>query len=70
MGKRVKKSATTAARRLKRLRLESNQSQTEFARRLGISVWTIRNWEQGRTVPDNACARFVHLWLDARKLCG
>lgn len=27
-------------------------SQTAFARALGISVHTLRNWEQGRRVPD------------------
>jgi transcriptional regulator with XRE-family HTH domain len=27
-------------------------SQTEFAKALGISVHTLRNWEQGRRKPD------------------
>ena len=28
------------------------QSQTEFAMMIGVSVATLRNWEQGRRVPD------------------
>lgn len=29
-----------------------NKSQTEFAMMIGVSVATLRNWEQGRRVPD------------------
>ena len=28
------------------------KSQTEFALMIGVSVATLRNWEQGRRVPD------------------
>ncbi len=28
------------------------KSQTEFAMMIGVSVATLRNWEQGRRVPD------------------
>ena len=27
-------------------------SQAAFARMLGVSVWTLRDWEQGRRKPD------------------
>lgn len=29
-------------------------SQAEFAKRFGLSVATIRNWEQGRRVPETS----------------
>lgn len=29
-----------------------DKSQTEFAMMIGVSVATLRNWEQGRRVPD------------------
>jgi putative transcriptional regulator len=32
-------------------------SQTEFATWFGISPGTLRNWEQGRCVPEGAGAR-------------
>ena len=28
------------------------KSQTEFAMMIGVSVATLRNWEQGRRIPD------------------
>ena len=37
---------------IKTLRGELGQSQLEFARMIGVSVATLRNWEQGRRVPD------------------
>lgn len=33
------------------LRRRSSLTQTEFARRLGVPVETIRNWEQGKRMP-------------------
>jgi putative transcriptional regulator len=33
------------------LRRRSSMTQTEFARRLGVPVETIRNWEQGKRMP-------------------
>ena len=38
-------------------------SQTEFAAWFGISAGTLRNWEQGRRVPDRA-ARVLLLTID------
>ena len=33
------------------LRHRASLTQTEFARRLGVPVETIRNWEQGKRMP-------------------
>ncbi len=37
---------------VKRIRTDYQLSQIEFAALLGISVKTLRNWEQGRRVPE------------------
>ncbi|MFN2398354.1 MAG: NadS family protein [Gemmatimonadaceae bacterium] len=37
---------------VKTLRGELGQSQVEFALMIGVSVATLRNWEQGRRTPD------------------
>jgi putative transcriptional regulator len=37
---------------IKAVRAELDQSQEEFALMIGVSVATLRNWEQGRRVPD------------------
>jgi putative transcriptional regulator len=37
---------------VKRIRANYKLSQGEFARMLGISVATLRNWEQGRRTPE------------------
>jgi putative transcriptional regulator len=37
---------------VKRIRANYNLSQGEFAALLGISVATLRNWEQGRRAPE------------------
>jgi putative transcriptional regulator len=34
------------------IRAKTGLSQTSFANRIGVSVATLRNWEQGRRVPD------------------
>ncbi len=34
------------------LRARLDLAQPEFAARYGLSVGTVRDWEQGRTVPD------------------
>lgn len=36
------------------IRAKLNLTQTEFAARFGFPVGTLRDWEQGRTVPDAA----------------
>lgn len=37
---------------VKRIRGSLHQSQVEFAQMIGVSVSTLRNWEQGRRVPE------------------
>jgi putative transcriptional regulator len=37
---------------VKALRARLGLAQPEFAARYGLSVSTLRDWEQGRTVPD------------------
>ena len=37
---------------VKRIRAQLGQSQEEFALMIGVSVGTLRNWEQGRRTPD------------------
>lgn len=37
---------------IKAVRADLGQSQEEFALMIGVSVSTLRNWEQGRRVPD------------------
>ncbi len=34
------------------VRAQTGLSQDAFARRIGVSVGTLRNWEQGRRKPD------------------
>lgn len=51
---RVKPSrvSTFKPANIKAVRAELGQSQEEFALMIGVSVATLRNWEQGRRVPD------------------
>jgi putative transcriptional regulator len=37
---------------VKRIRASLRQSQPQFAQMIGISVSTLRNWEQGRRIPE------------------
>ena len=37
---------------IKAVRTKLRTSQSEFALMIGVSVATLRNWEQGRRVPD------------------
>ena len=37
---------------VKAVRAQLGTSQAEFALMIGVSVATLRNWEQGRRVPD------------------
>ena len=39
---------------VKALRLRLNLSQAVFARRYGFNLGTLRQWERGRTSPDEA----------------
>ena len=50
----MKASRTTVFRPadVKAVRAKLGSSQTEFALLIGVSVATLRNWEQGRRSPD------------------
>jgi len=37
---------------IRKIRKNLGKSQTEFALMIGVSVATLRNWEQGRRVPE------------------
>lgn len=37
---------------IRTIREQSNKSQLEFAYMIGVSVATLRNWEQGRRTPE------------------
>ncbi len=39
---------------VKRIRARYNLSQKQFSAMMGISVSTLRNWEQGRRIPEGA----------------
>ena len=51
---RMKASRTTVFRpmEVKLIRAKLGASQSEFALMIGVSVATLRNWEQGRRTPD------------------
>lgn len=61
-----RKAVHPVIRRLRKLR--GTESQADFAKRLGISIHTLRNWEQGRTWPDFATARFIELFLKEKNV--
>jgi len=44
---------------LKQLRQRLGMSQTEFADAYGLSVWTLRQWEQGVAAPDGAARSYL-----------
>ena len=46
------RSRTFKPKDVKAVRADLGQSQSEFARMIGVSVATLRNWEQGRRTPD------------------
>jgi len=51
----TRRAARTSAFRpadVKAVRTKLRKSQTEFALLIGVSVGTLRNWEQGRRVPE------------------
>ena len=51
-GKRKPSRVFYVGSRIKEIRDELGQSQSEFAGLLSIPVSTLRNWEQGRRVPQ------------------
>lgn len=56
---RIRRGAAKASRShkfapadVKAIRSKLGKSQVEFALMIGVSVATLRNWEQGRRMPD------------------
>ncbi len=45
----------------KHVRFKLGLTQEEFARRFGIPLGTLRDWEQHRTEPDQAAASYLQV---------
>ncbi len=46
---------------IKGIRLKHNLTQDQFAKLLGISVGTLKNWEQGRRKPTGPANVLLHI---------
>ena len=46
---------------VKKIREKSKKNQAEFANMIGVSVGTLRNWEQGRRHPEGAALALLKL---------
>jgi putative transcriptional regulator len=46
---------------VKSVREKLKASQTEFALMIGVSVATLRNWEQGRRIPDGSALALLRV---------
>lgn len=57
-----------AAQFARRVRRRMNLSQAEFARRIDVSLETIRNWEQGKRSPSGAAKTLLRLLDKAPEL--
>ena len=51
-GAKASRSFSFAPADVKAIRSKLCKSQSEFALMIGVSVATLRNWEQGRRTPD------------------
>ncbi len=51
-GAKASRAFSFAPADVKAIRSKLGRSQTEFALMIGVSVATLRNWEQGRRTPD------------------
>jgi putative transcriptional regulator len=54
-------AAKDAAAWVRRVRRRAGLSQAEFARRIGISVATLRGWEQGKLLPQGAARALLRV---------
>src|SRR5215469_4114446 len=54
-------AAKDAAAWARRVRRRAGLSQAEFARRIGISVLTVRDWEHGKALPDGAARALLRV---------
>ena len=46
---------------VKKIREKANKNQTEFAKMIGVSIGTLRNWEQGRRQPEGPALALLRL---------
>jgi len=44
---------------VKAIRVNMGLSQSSFANRFGLSIFTLRNWEQGKRQPDPAARAYL-----------
>jgi putative transcriptional regulator len=49
------------------IRAQLDVTQAEFARMIGVSVATLRNWEQGRRVPEGPARALLRVAAAAPK---
>ena len=54
-------AAKDAAAWVRRVRRRAGLSQAEFARRIGVSVATVRGWEQGKALPQGAARALLRV---------
>jgi putative transcriptional regulator len=54
-------AAKDAAAWVRRVRRKAGLSQAEFARRIGISVATVRDWERGKLLPQGAARALLRV---------
>jgi putative transcriptional regulator len=54
-------AAKDAAAWVRRVRRRAGLSQAEFARRIGMSVVTVRDWEHGRRLPQGAARALLRV---------
>ena len=54
-------AAKDAAAWVRRVRRRAGLSQAEFARRIGVSVATVRGWEQGKLLPQGAARALLRV---------
>jgi DNA-binding transcriptional regulator YiaG len=60
MGFRRKKSMNVwTPKKIRDLRNAYDESQTEFSRRMGVTVTTIANWEQGNGQPTGSAQKLL-----------
>src|SRR5260370_36954952 len=54
-------AAKDAAAWVRRVRMRAGLSQAELARRIGVSVATVRGWEQGKLLPQGAARALLRV---------
>jgi putative transcriptional regulator len=60
-------AAAITAEEIRALRLALNFTQEAFAQHLGISVSSVRDWEQGRRSPRGLYAKLIREQISAQR---